>query len=216
MRISQLEIRGFRGIANGMIVLPEHAVLLGANNAGKSTIVEALAILFGRDKMVSPICDWDFHGGSPKPDSRFYIIATITGFSSNDPTHIPDWFIGENVAQPVWWHEDAQAVSTEADPPEGTTLAARIAVAGRFDDEACEFETLPIVEARRSSVGESSSNHPPRNIPVAAMTIRSPPNTMFQHWKQVSQSLTSRSKACRKPFCLKMSVAESDVRMKSA
>lgn len=141
MRISQLDIRGFRGIKSGTIALPKHAVLLGANNAGKSTIVEALAILFGRDKMVSPICDWDFHGGSPKPDSRFYIIATITDFLSNDPTHMPDWFIGENAAQPVWWHEDTQTVSTEADPPAGTALAARIAVAGRFDDEACEFET---------------------------------------------------------------------------
>lgn len=142
MRISNLEIRNFRGIKNGMTALPKHAVLLGANNAGKSTIVEALAILFGRDKMVGPICDWDFHGGSPKPDSRFYIIATITDFPSNDPTHVPDWFIGENAAQPVWWHEDTQVVSTEADPPTGTTLAARIAVAGRFDDESCEFETL--------------------------------------------------------------------------
>jgi len=142
MRISQIDIHNFRGIKSGTVVLPKHAVLLGANNAGKSTIVEALAILFGRDKMVSPICDWDFHGGSPKPDSRFYIIAIITDFSSNDPTHVPDWFIGENAAQPVWWHEDTQSASTEADPPEGTALAARIAVAGRFDDEACEFETL--------------------------------------------------------------------------
>lgn len=142
MRICQLDLTNFRGVRTGRVVLPQHAVLLGSNNAGKSTIVEALAILFGRDKMTSPVCDWDFHQGSPKPDSRFYIIATITDFSSNDPTHFPDWFIGENVAQPVWWNEDKQTVSTEADPPDGTTLAAKVALAGRFDDEACEFETL--------------------------------------------------------------------------
>jgi len=142
MRICQLELRHFRGIEHGVIVLPEHAVLLGANNAGKSTIVEALALLFGRERMVSPISDWDFYNGSPKPDSRFYIIATITGFGTNDPTAVPDWFIGQEAAQPVWWHEEDQTLSTETDPPPGAALAAQVAMAARFDDEACEFETL--------------------------------------------------------------------------
>lgn len=141
MRICQIEIRKFRGISQGQIVLPEHGVLLGPNNAGKSTIVEALAILFGRERMVRPISDWDFFGGMPKPESRFYIIATVTGFSHNDPTEVPNWFIGENLARPVWWHEDTSVLSTEADPPEGALLAAQIAFACRYDDETCEFET---------------------------------------------------------------------------
>jgi len=142
MRICQLELRHFRGVEHGAIALPEHAVLLGANNAGKSTIVEALALLFGRERMVSPISDWDFYNGSPKPDSRFYIIATITDFGTNDPTAVPDWFIGQEAAQPVWWHEENQTLSTETDPPPGAALAAQVAMAARFDDEACEFETL--------------------------------------------------------------------------
>jgi putative ATP-dependent endonuclease of OLD family len=93
MRICQIEFQNFRGIREGRVVLPRHAVLLGSNNAGKTTVVEALALLFGRERMVSPITDWDFFEGSPKPESRFYIIATITDFSSNDPTDVPDWFI---------------------------------------------------------------------------------------------------------------------------
>ena len=80
MRICRLELQNFRGIQRGSVVLPQHAVLLGANNVGKSTIVEALALLFGRERMVRPISDWDFFGGSPKPESRFYIIATVTEF----------------------------------------------------------------------------------------------------------------------------------------
>ena len=103
MRICQIEFRNFRGIREGLVVLPRHAVLLGANNAGKSTIVEALALLFGRERMVRPISDWDFYDGAPKPDSRFYVIATITEFPGNDPIAVPDWFIGENSARPVWW-----------------------------------------------------------------------------------------------------------------
>ena len=142
MHICQIEFQNFRGIREGRVVLPKHAVLLGANNAGKTTVVEALALLFGRERMVSPITDWDFFEGSPKPESRFYIIATVTGFGCDDPTAVPDWFIGQEAAQPVWWHEDDWTLSTEADPPEGARLAAQIAMACRFDDEACEFETI--------------------------------------------------------------------------
>jgi putative ATP-dependent endonuclease of OLD family len=142
MRICQVEFKNFRGIREGSVVLPKHTVLLGANNSGKTTIVEALALLFGREKMVSPITDWDFFEGSPKPESRFYIIATITDFGCDDPTAVPDWFIGQHAAQPVWWQEANWTLSTEADPPAGAALAAQVAMAGRFDDEACEFETI--------------------------------------------------------------------------
>lgn len=142
MRICQIELKNFRGIREGKIVLPKHTVLLGANNAGKSTIVEALALLFGRERMVSPISDWDFYNGSPQPNSRFYIIATVTDFSSNEPHEVPDWFIGENAAQPVWWNNATSTLSTATDAPQGTILAAQIAMAGRYDDEACDFECL--------------------------------------------------------------------------
>ena len=142
MRICQIELRNFRSIRQGCIIFPKHAVLLGANNAGKSTIVESLSLLFGREKMVRPVSDWDFYGGSLKPDSRFYIIATVTEFSNNDPVSVPDWFIGENAARPVWWNEDSSTISFETDPPTGTVLAAQVAMAGRYDDETCEFETI--------------------------------------------------------------------------
>jgi putative ATP-dependent endonuclease of OLD family len=142
MRICQIEFQNFRGIRKGRVVLPKHAVLLGANNAGKTTVVEALALLFGRERMVSPITDWDFFEGSPKPESLFFIIATISDFGCDDPTAVPDWFIGQEAAQPVWWHEDNWTLSTEADPPKGAKLAAQVAMAGRFDDETCEFETV--------------------------------------------------------------------------
>lgn len=142
MRICQIQFRGFRGIREGTVVLPRHAVLLGANNAGKSAVVDALPLLFARERMVRPISDWDFHGGAPKPDSRFYIIATLTEFPSNDPVAVPDWFIGEHAARPVWWDEQNCTLSTQADPPAGALLAAQVAMAGRYDDETCEFETI--------------------------------------------------------------------------
>jgi putative ATP-dependent endonuclease of the OLD family len=142
MRICQVELRGFRGVRNGCVVLPLHSILLGANNSGKTTIVESLSLLFGRERMVRPVSDWDFYGGAPQPETRFEIKATITGFPTSDPMSLPGWFVGEHAARPVWWNEDTETVSFEADPPEGTHLAAQVALTGRYDDEVCEFEVV--------------------------------------------------------------------------
>lgn len=142
MRICQLELKGFRGINRGTVVFPEHSVLLGPNNVGKTTITEALAILFGRERMSRPICDWDFFGGSPNPESRFNIIATLTDFSSNDPVSVPNWFAGESGGVPVWWNDAERSISFDTDAPEGTSLAVQLAIMGRYDDEGCEFELI--------------------------------------------------------------------------
>lgn len=142
MRICQIELKGFRGIRQGQITLPGHAVLLGANNSGKTTVVESLALLFGRERMVRPISDWDFYGGAPEPETRFHIIATITDFPTDDPMLLQGWFVGEHAARPVWWHEDTETVSCEADAPDGTRLAAQVALTGRYDDETCEFDVV--------------------------------------------------------------------------
>jgi len=52
MYVCHLSIHGFRGIENAEIVLGEHSVLLGTNNVGKSTIVDALGLVLGRDRLV--------------------------------------------------------------------------------------------------------------------------------------------------------------------
>ena len=80
MRICQLELTNFRGIQNGKVAFPDHSVLFGPNNVGKSTIIEALALLFERERLTRQLSDWDFNGGNPKPESRFFIIGTITDF----------------------------------------------------------------------------------------------------------------------------------------
>lgn len=47
------------------IALGRHAVLVGPNNSGKTTIVEALALLFGRNRLVRRLTEHDFHGSAP-------------------------------------------------------------------------------------------------------------------------------------------------------
>ncbi len=62
MRISRLIIENFRGIKTGTILLPKHAVLIGDNNTGKTTILEALDLVLGPDRLnrQPPIDEHDF------------------------------------------------------------------------------------------------------------------------------------------------------------
>lgn len=92
MHIVRLKISGFRGVRSADIVLGRHAVLVGPNNSGKTTIIEALALLFGRDRLVRRLTEHDFHGSSPSETARILCIATVTGFAPNDPHHHASWF----------------------------------------------------------------------------------------------------------------------------
>ena len=106
-------------------------------------MAEALALLVGRERIVRQITDWDFFRGDVSSASRFHIIGTITDLTednSNDPGQVPEWFCGENSARPAWWHESSGEVTYETDPPQGASLAAEIALSGRFDEDSCDFE----------------------------------------------------------------------------
>lgn len=65
MYVCQLSIKGFRGISEATVVFGPHSVLLGANNVGKSTIIDALGLVLGRDRLVRTLGDYDFFGGLP-------------------------------------------------------------------------------------------------------------------------------------------------------
>lgn len=65
MQICCLKISNFRGISSSTIFLPKHAVLIGDNNTGKTTILEALDLVLGPDRLnrSPPIDEHDFHQG---------------------------------------------------------------------------------------------------------------------------------------------------------
>jgi putative ATP-dependent endonuclease of OLD family len=60
MHIVRLKISGFRGVHSADITLGRHSVLVGPNNSGKTTVIEALALLFGRDRLVRRLTEHDF------------------------------------------------------------------------------------------------------------------------------------------------------------
>ena len=65
MKISYLTIENFRGIKSAEIKFPDHVVLIGDNNTGKSTIFEAIDLVLGPDRLRRrpPIDEHDFYVG---------------------------------------------------------------------------------------------------------------------------------------------------------
>ena len=62
MRIAQLNIMNFRGIATAELKFDGHTVLIGDNNSGKSSVLEAIDLVLGPDRLArsSPIDEHDF------------------------------------------------------------------------------------------------------------------------------------------------------------
>ena len=139
MYVCHLSIENFRGIQKAEIVLAEHCVLLGTNNVGKSSIVDALGLVLGRDRLVRQLGDYDFFGGLPDAASRIRITATLTGFAPDELEEHFDWFNVEDGAVHMWW--DGNEV-TSGERPENGRLCAQIAFVARFDEDDLEVEAI--------------------------------------------------------------------------
>ena len=65
MKISNIKIRNFRGVLKADIAISDKQILLGDNNTGKTTVLEALDLVLGPDRLSRfPVVDeHDFHLG---------------------------------------------------------------------------------------------------------------------------------------------------------
>lgn len=140
MRISNLKIENFRGVRSGFIRFGTHPVFVGDNNSGKTTLIEALALLLGRDRLVRELTEHDFYGSCPKPVDRLKLVATITDFPNDDPEHSSHWF-RDGRAVVKWVDEATGAVHPQRDN-QAWKLCCQIAVQARFDDESLAVEML--------------------------------------------------------------------------
>lgn len=140
MQIAKLEIQNFRGISEGVVHFSPHTVLVGANNCGKTTVIEALALLFGRDRMIRQLTEHDFYGSNPQAADRIKLVATIIDFEGDDPAEHLDWF-REDRGIVKWWNPADGSVRPARDQP-AWRLACQIAFAARFDRPSLEVETL--------------------------------------------------------------------------
>ncbi|NQY97240.1 MAG: AAA family ATPase [Henriciella sp.] len=100
MKVARIKINNFRGVSAADILLPEHGVLIGDNNTGKTTILEALDLVLGPDRLNRrpPIDEHDFFQGDYLPKRAAHndaeqeqveetdeADATIDGDPGNEP-----------------------------------------------------------------------------------------------------------------------------------
>ena len=81
MKISRLKIQNFRGISDAELFFPDHGVLIGDNNTGKSTILEAINLAMGPDRLNRrpPIDEHDFFKGAYMPAAVAAPVETLPG-----------------------------------------------------------------------------------------------------------------------------------------
>lgn len=140
MEIASVKIENFRGVRDGMVRFSPHTVLVGANNCGKTTVIEALALLFGRDRMIRQLTEHDFYGSNPQAPDRIRLTATVIGFHEDDPSQHPDWFRDDRGIV-KWWNPATGTVHPARTDPTWK-LACQIAFSARFHRPSLEVETL--------------------------------------------------------------------------
>lgn len=140
MKVAALEIQNFRGIRQGSILFKQHPVLIGANNTGKTTVIEALTLLFGRDRMVRELTEHDFYGSDPQPADRIKLVGTVTGFISQNPADHTEWF-RDGRGVPKWFDESTGEVSP-VQIPGATVLCCQIGAQAYFDRDSLSVEMV--------------------------------------------------------------------------
>jgi predicted ATPase len=140
MRVSLLQISNFRGIKRGSVHFRDHTVLIGPNNSCKTTIIEALTLVLGRDRLIRTLTEHDFYGSTPDATARITITATITDFDPPDFTQHPEWF-GDRRGVPFWFDPDSGAVVPEQGHAR-QLLASQIVFAARFNADTLDVETV--------------------------------------------------------------------------
>lgn len=168
MKIVKLEIEGFRGINSGTVKFGDFTILIGANNSGKTTVTEALALLLGRDRLIRNLTEHDFFGSKPVAASRLKIVATVAGFAPNDPDHHHDWFRqGRGVEK---WYDPASGTLHAAPSAQASQLCCQIAFCARFDHTTLEAETIRYF--CDDHIGDDPFSEESGAVPIPAILIR--------------------------------------------
>ena len=92
MQICRLSIKNFRGIQDATLYLPKHGVFLGDNNTGKTTVLEALDLVLGPDRLSRTPCvdEHDFYQGKYlSPQSAAGQVPPLPPVALGTPTPTP-------------------------------------------------------------------------------------------------------------------------------
>lgn len=140
MRIANLRIENFRGVRTGFVQFGKHPVLVGDNNTGKTTLIEALTLVLGRDRLVRELTEHDFFGSNPQAVDRIKVVATVTDFPGDDPEQSSQWFRDERAV--VKWLDEATGQVHPARNSAAWKLCCQLGVQARFDQDSLAVESL--------------------------------------------------------------------------
>jgi putative ATP-dependent endonuclease of OLD family len=141
MQIARVRIENFRGILSGELFLSEHNVLVGDNNTGKSTVLEAIDLVLGPERLSrqNVIDEHDFYAGSyldfdEKP-IEIKVEVVIVGLNDEQQRHFLDHL--------EWWNVESTCC-LDSPPAESTDLpqvipALRVGFTGCYDKEEDDF-----------------------------------------------------------------------------
>ncbi len=141
MRISRVIIKNFRGIKFGEVMFPNHAVVVGDNNIGKSTVLEAIDLVLGPDRMrrKPAINEHDFFAGdylcNDKTPIEIFIEVTVVAINDEQERHFKDHV--------EWWDTHTESLVQNPPPesidPEAVLPAIRVCFKGSYDTEEDDF-----------------------------------------------------------------------------
>jgi putative ATP-dependent endonuclease of OLD family len=142
VHLVRVRVRNFRGIAYGEVHLNGHTAFIGDNNAGKSTLLEAVDLVLGPERLSRrPVVDeHDFYAGTYVDPAKKEVVpiqveVIVAGLSDEQQRHFRDHL--------EWWDSKAKLMLAGA-PPEGTDApdvdaAMRVFFNGWYDVEEDDF-----------------------------------------------------------------------------
>ena len=137
MKIARLVIQNFRGIKSAELYFPEHVVLIGDNNTGKSTLLEAIDLVLGPDRISRrpPIDEHDFYIGLYLKDGVAEEPEEAAGGEAD-----PAGEQAQGVApQPEAPAKEAADEGGEAQEPEIISIRIEVTITDLSDDQRARF-----------------------------------------------------------------------------
>lgn len=140
MKISMLKVKRFRCIKKCKFFFADHAVLIGDNNSGKSTILEAIDLVLGPDRLSrKPVIDeHDFYLGEyliDEENREIKIEVTITDLNNEQRSRFMNYI--------EWWDNSINDFYSEhpVENIDNNSIeeALRITFLGNYDLEEDDF-----------------------------------------------------------------------------
>ncbi len=134
MHLARVTVENFRGISKAEAFLDGDAVLLGDNNSGKSTVLEAVELALGADRLFRrPIVDeHDFYGGAYL-ENEILVEVMIVDLDDELQSRFRN-----NLE--YWDAANATLLSTLPGPDSDALPCVRIRFVGRYDVDEDDFE----------------------------------------------------------------------------